>query len=463
MSDLLKLTAVELAAQYRAGTLSPVEVTEAVMVRIEALEPTLHALYAFDPAGARAEAKASEARWHNGEPLGPIDGIPLTLKENIATRGTPVPLGTAATELVPAAADAPVAARVHESGGVLLAKTTMPDYGMLTSGLSSFHTAARNPWDTSRTPGGSSAGAAAAAAAGYGPLHVGTDIGGSIRLPTGWCGLVGLKPSFGRVPVDPPFIGRVAGPMTRTVADAGLLMSVLAKPDARDHMSLPPAEISWHELHFDLTGLAIGLHLDAGAGLDVEPDIRAAVVEAARLFEAAGAVVEPVEPFFREEMLDGLDRFWRVRAWSDMAILPVERRKKVHPYITEWAAGGASLSAVDGYRGFAQIDAISVATLHATEPFDFVLSPVCAVSAPPAEWASPTNDPQRPFDHIPFTVPYNMSGQPAVSINCGYTGEGQPIGLQIAGRRFDDLGVLRAAAAFERLRPPQRDWPSPAA
>jgi aspartyl-tRNA(Asn)/glutamyl-tRNA(Gln) amidotransferase subunit A len=460
MKDVLNLTAVELVAEYRAGTLSPVEATEAVLARIEALEPTLHALFAFDPVDARAEAKASEARWHNGEPLGPIDGVPLTLKENIATRGTPVPLGTAATELVPALADAPVAARVRESGGVLLAKTTMPDYGMLTSGLSSFHTAARNPWDTGRTPGGSSAGAAAAAAAGYGPLHVGTDIGGSIRLPAGWCGLVGLKPSFGRVPVDPPFIGRVAGPITRTVADTALLMSVLANPDARDHTSLPPVEIPWPELDLDLTGLRIGLHLDAGAGLDVEADIRAAVIEAARLFEAAGAAVEPVEPFLRREMLDGLDRFWRVRAWSDMAVLPAERREKVLGYITEWAAGGASISGLDVYRGFAQIDAMSVATLRATEPFDFVLSPVCAVSAPPAEWASPTNDPRRPFEHIPFTVPYNMSRQPAVSINCGYTAENQPIGLQIAGRRFDDLGVLRAAAAFERLRSPQHDWPT---
>ncbi|HEV7979111.1 amidase family protein, partial [Amycolatopsis sp.] len=167
MTDLPDLTAVELVARYRDRTLSPVEVTEAVLARIEDRENELHALYAYDPASARSEAKASEARWHDGEPLGPIDGVPLTLKENIATRGTPVPLGTAATTLVPAPADAPAAARVRESGGVLLAKTTLPDYGMLTSGLSSFHPASRNPWDTTRTPGGSSAGAAAAAAAGY--------------------------------------------------------------------------------------------------------------------------------------------------------------------------------------------------------------------------------------------------------------------------------------------------------
>jgi aspartyl-tRNA(Asn)/glutamyl-tRNA(Gln) amidotransferase subunit A len=463
VTELVDRTATELIGGYRSGEVSPVEVTEAVLARIEALEPVLCALYAFDPAGARARAEAAEARWLAGRPLGPIDGVPLTLKENIATAGTPVPLGTAATELGPAAADAPVAARVRESGGVLLAKTTMPDYGMLTSGLSSFHPPARNPWDTGRTPGGSSAGAAAAAAAGYGPLHVGTDIGGSIRLPAGWCGLVGLKPSFGRVPVDPPFLGRVAGPMTRTVADAALLMSVLARPDARDHLCLPAAPLDWAALDAKASGLRVGLQLDPGVGLPVEPDVLAAVTGAASLFAAAGATVEPVEPFLTREMLDGLDRFWRVRAWSDMADLPEQRRARVLPYIIEWASGGAALSGVQAYRGFAQIDAIAGVALRATERFDIVLSPTCPVSAPPAEAASPSGDPHRPFEHIAFTVPYNMSGQPAVSINCGYTRHGQPIGLQLAGHRFDDLGVLRAAALFERLRPAQRRPPGFAA
>ncbi|MEU4251073.1 amidase [Amycolatopsis sp. NPDC026612] len=459
MTELPDLTAVELVAQYRAKTLSPVEVTEAVLTRIEAREPELHALYEYDPSTALGDAKASEDRWAAGEPLGPIDGVPLTLKENIATRGIPVPLGTAATALTPAAEDAPAAARVRESGCVLLAKTTMPDYGMLTSGLSSFHTTARNPWDVRCTPGGSSAGAGAAAAAGYGPLHVGTDIGGSIRLPAGWCGLTGLKPSFGRVPVDPPFLGRVAGPMTRTVADTALLMSVLSRPDPRDHLSLPPSDLDWASLDLAVAGLRVGLQLESGPGLPVDPVIRDAVTAAARAFEAAGAVVEPVEPFLTREMLDGLDVFWRTRAWSDLAALPPERRAKVLPYIADWAAGGADVSGVDVYRGFAQIDVISVAALRATSAFDVVLSPTCPVAAPPAEWASPTNDPARPFEHIAFTVPYNMSGQPAVSLNCGYTDDGRPIGLQLAGCRFDDVGVLRAAAAYERLRPPQRPWP----
>ncbi|MBK1784503.1 amidase [Prauserella cavernicola] len=459
MAELTSLTATELITEYRAGTLSPVEVTEAVLARIDAVEGTLHALYAYDPDAARRAARESERRWLAGQPAGPVDGIPLTLKENIATRGTPVPLGTAATELAPAGADAPAAARVRESGGVLLAKTTMPDYGMLTSGLSSFHTATRNPWDHARTPGGSSAGAGAAAAAGYGPLHVGTDIGGSIRLPAGWCGLVGFKPSFGRVPVFPPYPGRVAGPMTRTVADSALFMEVLARPDPRDHLSLPPQELAWRDLALDLSGLRVGLQLDAGVGLPVEPEVLAAVTEAARLVEAAGANVEEVGPFLTRPMLDGLDRFWRTRFVVDTEALPVERRERTLPYIADWVAGGAGLSGEDVYRGFSQIDAITVAAVAATEPYDIVLSPTCPVSAPPYDWASPTNDPARPFEHIGFTVPYNMSGQPAVSVNCGYTSQRQPIGLQLSGRRFADVHVLRAAAAFERLRPAQRAWP----
>ena len=245
MAELHQLGAAELAALYRRREASPVEVVRAVIAHIERVEPKLQALYAYDPERALADARASEVRWTDGQPLSAIDGVPGTLKENIATRGTPVPVGTAASLLTPAAEDAPPAARWREAGAVLLAKTTMPDYGMLSSGLSSFHPLTRNPWDLSKNPGGSSAGAAAAAAAGYGPLHVGTDIGGSVRLPAGWCGVFGLKPSLGRIPIKPPFAGRVAGPMTRTVMDCALLMAELSKPDWRDAMSLPYQTIEW--------------------------------------------------------------------------------------------------------------------------------------------------------------------------------------------------------------------------
>ncbi|HEX6017841.1 MAG TPA: amidase [Burkholderiaceae bacterium] len=459
MAELHRLGAAELAALYRSGQASPVEAVRAVVAHIERCEPLLHALYAYDPDAALASAHASEARWRQGVSLSAIDGVPGTLKENIATRGTPVPLGTAASLLTPAADDAPPAARWREAGAVLLAKTTMPDYGMLSSGLSSFHALARNPWDLTKNPGGSSAGAGAASAAGYGPLHVGTDIGGSIRLPAGWCGVFGLKPSLGRIPIKPPFAGRVAGPMTRTVADAALLMAELSKPDWRDAMSLPYQAIEWTDLQRDVKGLKLGLQMDAGWGLAVEPEIRDAVAAAARAFEGAGAVVEPMPAFSTRAMIDGMDRFWRMRSWLDMQVLPTERRDKVLPYIRAWAEGGERLTAAELFDGYSQMAALRDAAVVACQRYDFVLSPVSPVPSFAAEWAGPTNDPARPLEHIAFTLPYNMSEQPAASINCGYTSGGLPIGLQIIGRRHDDLGVLQVSRAYEQLRPAQRPWP----
>ncbi len=458
MSEPADLTAAGLIAAYAARRLSPVEALESVLARVRAAEPHLAALYAPDPEGALAEARASEARWIRGEAL-PLDGVPATVKENVATRGFPQPLGTAATVLAPAPADAPPAARLREAGAVIFARTTMPDYGMLSSGLSSFHPLTRNPWDPAMNPGGSSAGAAAAAAAGYGPLHLGTDIGGSIRLPAAWCGVVGLKPSLGRVPIDPPYYGRVAGPMTRTVEDAALMMRAIARPDARDVMSLPPADIPWLDLALDVRGLRLGLLLDAGIGTPVDPEVRAAVRDAARLLEGAGARVEPMGPYLTRTMLDGLDLFWRQRAWAEIGALPEERRARVLPYIRAWAEGGRDLTGLQVYEGFSQMLAMRVAALRACELFDFVLSPVAPVAGFAAERASPLDDPERPFEHIAFTVALNMSEQPAASVNAGWTRAGLPVGLQIAGRRFDDLGVLRLARAFEGLRGEGRPWP----
>ena len=459
MPALHALSAIELSAAYASGALSPVQATQAVIEQIARQEPQLNALYAYDPEAALAQARASQARWLAGAPLSPLDGVPGTLKENIATRGCPMPVGSAATELLPMAEDSPPAARWRAAGLVLLAKTTMPDYGMLSSGLSSFHPLARNPWDTAKNPGGSSAGAGAAAAAGYGPLHVGTDIGGSVRLPAGWCGLVGLKPSAGRIPIKPPYAGRVAGPMTRTVADCAALMAVLSRPDWRDATSLPPQDIAWRQLQRDLKGLKIGLLLDAGWGLAVTPETRDAVLAAARAFEAAGAIVEPLAPFSTRAMIDGLDRFWRMRSWLDMQALPDARRAKVLPYIRDWVATAAGLVAADVFTGYSQMAALRDAAVSACQPFDFVLSPTSPVPSYAADWASPTNDPALPFEHIAFTVPLNMSEQPALSINCGFTASGLPIGLQIIGQRFDDLGVLQMGLAWEQLRPPMRDWP----
>ncbi|PNG53025.1 Glutamyl-tRNA(Gln) amidotransferase subunit A [Variovorax sp. WDL1] len=463
-TPLNDLPAHELVGAYRKGRLSPVEVTQAVLDHIARWEPRLQATWLLRPEAALEQARASEARWRRGEPLGPLDGVPTTIKENIATRGDPLPAGTAAVELRPAAADAPPAARLKEAGAVIVSKTTMPDYGMLSSGLSSFHALARNPWDLTKTPGGSSAGAGAAAAAGYGPLHIGTDIGGSLRLPAGWCGIFTLKPSLGRIPIDPPYMGRAAGPMTRSVADAALMMRVLAQPDARDSMSLPPQDIDWSSFEVDaehLRGLRIGLLLDAGCGLAVEAEIRAAVEESARLFERAGAIVEILQPFMSQVMLDGMDHLWRMRSLVDIDALPPDRRAKVLPYIRAWAESAAGFSGEHVFRAFSQFHATRVAAVSACAKYDYVISPTAPNMPVEAELPSPTNDPLRPLEHIGFTVPFNMSEQPAASINCGYSRDGLPIGLQISGQRFDDLGVLRVARAFELIRGPQRPWPKP--
>jgi aspartyl-tRNA(Asn)/glutamyl-tRNA(Gln) amidotransferase subunit A len=463
VTSLHDLSAIDLIAGFRAKQFSPSEVLEDVLTHVAAWEPHIKALYAYDPDGARAAAAASSERWNKGEPAGALDGVPVTIKDNVATKGQPVPLGTASVKHVPSPVDAPPAARLREAGAVIFSKTTMPDYGMLSSGLSSFHPLTRNPWDLSKNPGGSSAGAGAAGAAGYGPLHLGTDIGGSVRLPACWCGLVALKPSLGRVPIDPPYVGRVAGPMTRIVDDAALMMSVLSKPDRRDGMSLPPDNINWKALEKSPRKLRLGLMLDLNVGQALEKPVREVAIRAAKAFESAGAVVTEIDGILTRAMLDGLDDFWRARMWDDLAKLAPEERGKTLPYILQWAERGAKLSGVDVIRGFNMTIAIRAAAAKLFCDLDYVISPVSPVVNFGAELASPIHDPDKPFEHICYTVPWNMSENPAVSINGGYDTNGFPIGVQIVGRRFDDIGVLAMAKAFEGLRGAQRPWPNPPA
>jgi aspartyl-tRNA(Asn)/glutamyl-tRNA(Gln) amidotransferase subunit A len=433
-------------------------VIEDVLARVEELEPKICATYALDRDGARAAARASEQRWREGS-AGLLDGVPVTVKENIATRGTPVPQGTAATELIPASEDAPAAARLREAGAVIFSKTTMPEYGMLSSGVSTFHHLTRNPWDLSKTAGGSSAGAAAAAAAGYGPLHIGTDIGGSIRLPAGWCGLVGLKPTHGRVAVGNPYPGRAIGPLTRTAADAALTLSVISGYDPRDYTSLPPINDSYTG-DVPLERLRIGLLLDAGVGLAVDASVRSAVSSAATQLEKAGAMVEPIAPIITREMLDGLDKFWRVRSAADIAALPEDRRAKVLPGIRQWVSTAGDLSGFDVFHGYSQMGAMAAAVGAVFSSYDVILSPVAPITAFPAELAYPTDDPSKPFEHIAFTVPYNMSAHPATTVNVGWSASGLPIGAQIAVPHHQDMRAL-GLAAFLDSTVEHRPWPTP--
>lgn len=457
---LHELSATQLLERYRDRVLSPVDVTQAVLARIARWEPHIRATYGLDVDAALAAARASEARWTRNAPQGELDGVPITFKENIATRGTPMPLGSAATVLTPAAHDAPAAARVREAGAIIVTKTTMPDFGFLGAAPSSFHPLTRNPWDLSKNTGGSSSGAGAAAAAGYGPLHLGSDIGGSVRIPANFCGVFGLKPSQGRIPVDPPATARVIGPITRTVADAALLMKVVSRPDPRDYTSLPPQDIPWERLDRDIRGLRIGLWTDTAGGWPIDPEVKEAVLAAARVFANAGAIVEPIADWTTQEMRMGIAHFFTMRCRVDLAAMPAERAKLTASYIHEAAEFAASLTPEDIFRAFTRMQMMRSATVAATQPYDYVLSPVSPVLPFAAE--AIRSGPENPLTDSHFTSVFNQSEQPAASINCGYSHGGLPIGLQIAGRRFDDQGVLQMAYFYESARPPQASWPEPA-
>jgi aspartyl-tRNA(Asn)/glutamyl-tRNA(Gln) amidotransferase subunit A len=249
--------------------------------------------------------------------------------------------------------------------------------------------------------------------------------------------------------------------MTRTVDDAALMMSVLSKPDRRDGMSLPAHTINWKALEKSPRKLRIGLMLDLGVGQSPEKPVRDIAVNAAKAFESAGAVISEVNGVLTRENLDGLDNFWRARMWDDLSKLSEKERAKALPYIYQWAEAGAKLSGVDVIRGFNATMAIRAAVAKLFCELDYVISPVSPVVNFAAELASPINDPAKPFEHICYTVPWNMAENPAVSINGGFSASGFPIGVQIVGRRFDDIGVLGVAKAFEGLRGPQRPWPSP--
>ncbi|MGC2942354.1 MULTISPECIES: amidase [unclassified Brevibacterium] len=456
-TSLADLSAAELATGFAGGDFDPVEVHSAVVDRMDECEPTINALFHRDDERSRAAAAASAARWREGRALSGLDGVPVTIKENIARRGVPLPSGHAWVEMPVADHDAPITQRLEEAGAVILGSTTMPDWGMLSSGVSSLHGVTRSPLDPSLTTGGSSAGAGAAAAAGYGPIHIGSDIGGSIRLPCTWLGLAGLKPSFGRVPLDAPYLGRCAGPIARTMTDVKAAMDIISAPDDRDYSRLPrfaaddapslPGSDS--KRAFDPRGLRIGLQLDAGCGVAAAAQVRSAITEAADRFSAAGAEVVTLDPYIDDDLLHDMDQFWRVRSWADLKALPVEEQALILPYIRQWAQGGADTSGVDLMGCYHSVQEIRRRTIMATAEFDLVISPTAPDAAFPAEQPMPYPQVHEPMGHIGFTMPFNMSEQPAATVLAGFMDDGRTIGAQIAGRRFADEFVMAAGAWFE--------------
>jgi len=456
-SDLANATATELLALYAQGAASPVEALEAVLQRIDALNPTLNAFCFVDPDSARATARASAARWARGEPAGALDGVPVSIKDLVLTSGWPTLRGSRTVD--PAQAwdvDAPVSARLREAGAVLLGKTTTPEFGCKGETNSLLTGITRNPWDPVKTAGGSSGGSAAAVAAGMGPLSVGTDGAGSVRIPAGFCGNFGLKPSFGRVPAFPlsPF-GSVAhlGPHTMSVRDAALMMNVIKQPDARDWTSLPPDASDYTaRLEDGVRGLRIAWSPTLGYARHVHPEIATACAAAAETFRALGATVDAVDPGF-EDPLEITTGLWFLGTWTLWNGLSAEQQALTDPDFSAQAALGGQLSALDIQRLNLRRGALGSHMRQFMTDWDLLLTPTLAVPAFDARPAgSVPMTPETMLGWTPFSYPFNLTQQPACTIPCGLTRDGLPIGLQIVGPMFNDALVLRAARAFETTR-----------
>jgi aspartyl-tRNA(Asn)/glutamyl-tRNA(Gln) amidotransferase subunit A len=456
VSNPADLSATELLDSYRRKALSPVEAVRAVLARIEALNPKLNAFNLVDADGALAAAQASEARWAGGAPQGALDGVPASIKDLLLTRGWPTLRGS---ELVdpnqPWTEDAPATARLREAGAVILGKTTTPEFGWKALGDSPLTGITRNPWNLERTPGGSSAGAAAHIAAGMGPLAVGTDGGGSIRIPSSFCGIVGIKPTFGRVPAYPlsPF-GVVAhvGPMTRTVPDCALMLDVLSGYDDRDPWAVPGRPSVVDGLDTGITGLRIAYSLTLGYG-DVDPEVRAAVDRAAQTFAELGATVESADPGFANPR-DAFMVLWTTGAAKVLSAFTAEQQARIDPGLMASARFGATKSAIDWYSADAVRNGLIDTMTRFQRRYDLLLTPSVAVPALPVGYdlSDPKNQAHW-IDWTPFSYPFNMTRQPAISLPCGLTAAGLPIGLQLVGRWHQDNLVLRAARAFEKARP----------
>ena len=409
---------------------------------------------------ALAAAASSEIRWQRGEPVGPLDGVPASIKDLILTKGWPTRRGSHTVDPEqPWDVDAPATARLREAGAILLGKTTTPEFGCKGETNSDLTGITRNPWDPTKTPGGSSGGTAAAVAAGLGPLGVGTDGAGSVRIPAAFCGNVGLKPSFGRVPAYPlsPF-GTVShlGPHTMSVADAALMMNVLKRPDARDWTSLPPDDSDYTAgLDDGIAGVRIAYSPTLGYAT-VHDDVAAAVATAAEDLAAAGAIVEAVDPGF-DDPLEITTGLWFTGAWTLWNTLTPEQQAVTDPDFAAEAELGSLLSNLDVQRLILRRGDLGSRLRQFMTRFDLILTPSVAV---PAFDARPAGSVPLTAENMlgwtPFSYPFNLSQQPAITVPCGLTADGLPIGLQLVGPMFGDALVLRAARAYEATHPVPR-------
>ena len=459
MADLAALNAADLSAGFAAREFSPVEVIKALLARIESLDKSINAFCLLDETATLAQAQASQARWQKGAPLSALDGVPVAIKDLLLTKGWPTLRGSKAID--PQQAwndDAPAVARLREAGAVLLGKTTTPEYGWKGVTDSPLTGITRNPWDLSKTPGGSSGGSAAALAARLAPLAIGTDGGGSIRIPASFSGVFGLKPTYGRVSAYPPSpFGTLAhiGPMSRDVTGSAMLLDVLSGSDARDPFGLPPAQDSFAaKLDDGVRGKRIAFSPAMGFAKNVDNEVAALVAGAARKFESLGAVVEAVDPPLMEGGDPRMDFriLWWAGAGFALGDYPEAKKALLDPGLRAMVEEGAAIP-LRRYQQAAMARATYASAMRQfMTRFDFVLTPAVAIPAFAVDRLSP-RDNESWLDWTPFSVPFNLTQQPAASVPCGFTRAGLPVGLQIAGRMYDDAGVLAAARAYEWAAP----------
>jgi len=451
-TDPALMSAETLLGLYARRRLSPVEALKAVLERVARYNPWVNAFAAMNPRALQA-AGESEARWAAGRPLGPLDGVPATVKDLLNLAGFPTRRGSRTTDATPAAEDAPAVTGLKESGAVILGKTTTTEFGWKSPGDCPLNGITRNPWNPTRTPGGSSSGAGAAGAACFGPLHIGTDAGGSIRIPAAWCGLVGVKPSFGRIAQWP--LGAfghvaVAGPMTRTVRDAALMFSAMARHDLRDPYCLPDEPRDWRQgIEDGVAGLRVAIVRRMGFEPPLDADGEAVLAGAAAMLEEQGAIVEEADPFLPDTRAI-FGRVWGVALARVVATIPEDRRGLLDAGILDVARRNADMSAVD----YLAAEAMRLEAAHAMARFhqrhDLVLTACTPTAAIAAD--QPTVQPDLALwrDWAPWTFAFNLTRQPAISVPVALDGEGMPRAVQVVAALYRDDLAFRGARALER-------------
>ncbi len=455
ITDPALMTAEDLLGHYARRSLSPVEVLQAVTERVARHNPSLNAFAVMTPQ-ALAAAGESEARWRIGRPMGTLDGVPCTVKDLLDLAGHPTRRGSRLSDPTPVVDDAPAVAGLKAEGAVIIGKTTTTEFGWKSPGDCPLHGITRNPWNTAHTPGGSSSGAAAAAAGGFGPLHIGTDAGGSVRIPAAWCGVLGLKPTFGRVPQWPlGAFGHVAaaGPLTRSVRDAALMLGAMARFDLRDPFALPDDRRDWRDgIEDGVAELRVAVLRRPGFEAPVDWEGMAAVDDAARLLMEAGAEVEEADPGLPDTR-EIFGRIWGVALSRLVHSFPETRRHMLDPGLLEVARAAGNVSAIEFLDG----EAMRVAAAHAMarfhQKYDLVMCPTVVTTAPLAE--APIADPVRALwnDWAPWTFAFNLTRQPAVTVPMGFATNGLPRAVQLAGPLYRDDLVLRAARTLEVAQP----------